>query len=306
MKNKGIVAIVIILSVILMGLVGAVVYMNSDPVKVKKQIDLGNKYLDNLEYDEAIAAFNIAIDIDPMNAEAYYGLAKVYMETGDSEKALEVLEKGFKKTEDEKLEKTIARLKKKIEKEEQEKREAEEKAKREAEEKARKEAEEKARREAEEKERERQEKLANIGTGFEIGERFPNFIMKDENGRDVSLESYRGKVLYMNYFTTWCPYCFYELPDMQSIKEKYGDDIEIVLIDLGETVQEAQAYQADYGIDFTINHLPSWNVGGYQVQGVPESVILDADGIIIDRCEGMSNYNWMESAIDRALVGYVQ
>lgn len=66
----------------------------------QEQYDLGVRYLSEGNYEEAIIAFTAAIEIDPVRAEAYIGLADVYTELGDREKAREVLEQGYRETSD--------------------------------------------------------------------------------------------------------------------------------------------------------------------------------------------------------------
>lgn len=60
---------------------------------------MAQRYLDELQYEQAIAEYEAAISIDPKNKDAYLGLAEVYVTMGDIEKALEVLEEGYEKTE---------------------------------------------------------------------------------------------------------------------------------------------------------------------------------------------------------------
>ena len=141
--------------------------------------------------------------------------------------------------------------------------------------------------------------LSSIPEGYSIGERFPDFSMTDRNGNTVMLSSYRGKPLYINCFTTWCYYCNEEMPDVQAIAENY--DCNVVLLDIGETVSETDAYASQYGVSLPINHVPDWNVGGLEIVGVPVSIILDANGIVVDGCEGMTDYDWMSSTMEKAL-----
>lgn len=67
----------------------------------QRQYDLGQRYLAEMKYEQAITAFNAAIQIDPGRAEGYIGLAGVYEAQGDLDKALEVLDEGRENTDDE-------------------------------------------------------------------------------------------------------------------------------------------------------------------------------------------------------------
>ena len=64
----------------------------------QKHYDLGMKYLNDGNYEEAIIEFEAAIEIDETKADAYIGLAEVYIEQGDLQKAIEILEEGYEKT----------------------------------------------------------------------------------------------------------------------------------------------------------------------------------------------------------------
>lgn len=109
MKNKKkclilFVSIIIIASAFAAGII---MYNNSDMVKLKKQLDLGQKYLSEMDYEEAVVAFNRAIEIDPRSADAYFGLADAYLGLGDDESALAELEAGYEVTGDERLKERI-------------------------------------------------------------------------------------------------------------------------------------------------------------------------------------------------------
>lgn len=100
--------LLITLAVIVIGvIVGIIIYNNSDTVKLKKQLDLGQKYLAEMNYEEAVVTFNQAIEIDPRSADAYLGLADAYVGLGDEGAALETLEVGYEATGDERLKERV-------------------------------------------------------------------------------------------------------------------------------------------------------------------------------------------------------
>ena len=80
-------------------------------ISLQDKLDLGHKYLVELSYDKAVLEFTDAIEIDPMNADAYLGLADAYIGQGDTDKAVEVLEKGFDKTGDDRIMEKLDELK---------------------------------------------------------------------------------------------------------------------------------------------------------------------------------------------------
>ena len=70
-------------------------------------IELADRYLDELDYDRAIAAYKEAIKIDPGQVDAYLGLAQAYEESGDIEAAIRILEDGYKETESKRIKKRL-------------------------------------------------------------------------------------------------------------------------------------------------------------------------------------------------------
>lgn len=99
-KQWGIMGVV---AVILIALLIGIGINHSPAGRLAKQLELGQKYLEEMKYEEAVVAFNNAIEIDPMNADAYLGLVEVYIRTGDFDKAYEYAAKGYELTGDERL-----------------------------------------------------------------------------------------------------------------------------------------------------------------------------------------------------------
>lgn len=79
-------------------LLAGFVTLGNSGKKLQEQLDLGAKYLDDMDYEQALVVFEAALKIDPKNVDAYIGLADVYVTMGDAEKALEVLAEGYEQT----------------------------------------------------------------------------------------------------------------------------------------------------------------------------------------------------------------
>lgn len=142
-KNKSISKILIALGTVILAVIAAVAMTvvlagQSREKKLQTQLDLGNKYLTEGQYEDAVVAFEAAISIEPKTPEAYKGLAEAYEDMGNNEAAKEALQRGIEATADEGLKD----YKESIE-EEQKKQEA---------------AEAEARRQEEERKREQKEK----------------------------------------------------------------------------------------------------------------------------------------------------
>lgn len=99
-KKPLIVLICILTAVLIIGIVICIAVLTSGKgtSEYEQQISLGEKYLSEEKYDDAIAAFKKAINIDPNDPDAYLGLADVYIAMGNDDEAVRVLEEGLEKT----------------------------------------------------------------------------------------------------------------------------------------------------------------------------------------------------------------
>ncbi|MBQ5320060.1 MAG: tetratricopeptide repeat protein [Oscillospiraceae bacterium] len=104
MKSK--LKIIIPVAVAVIAIIAAVIFIrfsSDDTNKISKMLDTAQKYLVEQNYEQAVAEFENIIELDPMNADAYIGIAEAYIKMGNTEMAVEWLEKGFEATGDESL-----------------------------------------------------------------------------------------------------------------------------------------------------------------------------------------------------------
>ncbi len=110
-KKKKSKALFIIIALIAIALIGSLLYffvLGSDDRKVQEQLKLGEQYLDELDYEAAIAAYETAIDIDPKCEEAYSKLGEIYVTLGEYDNAVAILEEGIEQTDSRRLKKQLA------------------------------------------------------------------------------------------------------------------------------------------------------------------------------------------------------
>ena len=110
----------------------------------------------------------------------------------------------------------------------------------------------------------------------------PPLVLKDLNGKTHDLKQYRGKVVLINFWATWCPPCRAEMPSMQRLKAKMaGKPFVILAVDMGETEAEVKTYLQQIKTDFTVlmdkdgRALKAWKVFAF-----PTSYVVDAQGKI--------------------------
>jgi len=108
----------------------------------------------------------------------------------------------------------------------------------------------------------------------------PDFTLKDIMGDKVSLKDYRGKIVLVDFWATWCPPCREELPVYQELKDEYaGDDIVFLAISTDKDTSKVIPFIEKYGYNFTVLYDKGMKVE-YNVAGIPTVFIIDQAGVI--------------------------
>lgn len=115
----------------------------------------------------------------------------------------------------------------------------------------------------------------------------PAFTLKDISGKNVSLADFKGKVVVLDFWATWCPPCRKEIPDFISIQNEYGArGVQVVGIALDE-LPKVQAFARSNGMNYPVlmgNDAITAQYGG--IEGIPTTFIIDRKGKIVERFEG--------------------
>ena len=100
------------------------------------------------------------------------------------------------------------------------------------------------------------------------------------NAPDVPLADYKGKVVLLNFWATWCPYCVKEIPDLVKLYDKYKDkDLVILAVNLKEAPGTVKEFAAKKGMPYTLFIDPTGDVAKtYNVSGIPTNVIFNKNG----------------------------
>ena len=125
----------------------------------------------------------------------------------------------------------------------------------------------------------------------------PDFTLKDVDGKTHSLSDYRGKVVMLNFWATWCPPCRFELPSMERAYNKLKQhNVEFLAINLGEDADTIFTFTADYPVSFPLlMDIDSSVSERYPVIGLPTSYFVSPDGYLIYRAIG--SREWDEKKI---------
>ena len=122
-----------------------------------------------------------------------------------------------------------------------------------------------------------------------------DFSLSQLDGRQVSLSDYRGQVVLVNFWATWCPPCVNELPSMQALRDGLADQpFEILALNMGERPKEIQRFldsfdtELSFPILLNADHSVAKN---WKVRGMPTSVLVDKNGQIAMTEVGPRDWN---------------
>lgn len=115
------------------------------------------------------------------------------------------------------------------------------------------------------------------------GVKAPDFELENIEGDRVSLKDYKEKVLFINFWASWCGPCVYEMPAIARLHNIYKEveDVEILLINLGEDRQSVDSFlkEGSYTIPTLLDSSNSVGLS-YGVRSIPTTVIVGKDGMI--------------------------
>jgi thiol-disulfide isomerase/thioredoxin len=115
----------------------------------------------------------------------------------------------------------------------------------------------------------------------QVGKPAPEFELQDLGGAKVSLSQFRGKVVILDFWATWCQPCRQSMPEMEKLQEKYSSRLTLLAINLEEPADQVRSFVASEKIRSRVLLDESGTVGNaYQTTAIPMQVIIDREGIV--------------------------
>jgi len=141
-----------------------------------------------------------------------------------------------------------------------------------------------------------------VKVGIQVGQRAPDFELEDLNGQEVKLSDYRGQVVLINFWATWCGYCRTEFPVIQAAYESNHEKGFVVLaLNVQDREQSVRAYAQELGLTFPVLLDPLGRASGsYRARGLPTSYFVDQEGIIVFKKVGPIDASIIDGVLTQA------
>lgn len=139
---------------------------------------------------------------------------------------------------------------------------------------------------------------AKLKVAPKVGFLAPSFELEDPSGEMVSLESFKGKAVIVNFWATWCPPCRAEMPDFQAFYEENKDKgLVIIGIDQAEDARKVSKFLEEFETKITYQILLDRRQKvsrDYRIFGLPSSFFIDREGVVQAVWPGFMNLEVIE------------
>lgn len=144
----------------------------------------------------------------------------------------------------------------------------------------------------------------------EVGRQAPDFTLTDLEGNSVTLSDFRGKVVFINFWASWCPPCRAEMPEIEALYQEYKDkDVVVIGVDIlvweilkGYDESDVRQYVQQGGYSWTFVIDTTGEVANnYGIIAIPTSFFLDKEGVIQAVNVGAMTKRAMESRLAEAM-----
>ncbi len=131
----------------------------------------------------------------------------------------------------------------------------------------------------------------------------PDFTLKDTQGKKISLQNYRGKIVIIDFWATWCPPCRRGIPDLIQIQKEFKNNVVVLGISLDtDTKKDVVPFMKNMGINYPVVYANSQVIQDYgNVEAIPTSFVINKNGKIVNQHIGLTPKESYVSEINKLL-----
>jgi thiol-disulfide isomerase/thioredoxin len=132
--------------------------------------------------------------------------------------------------------------------------------------------------------------VQDTGTQVSLSDKDYQWILRDERGAAVPMDRFRGEVVFLNFWATWCPPCVAELPEIQKAYDRYGDRMAFVLV-TGQDPAAVRTFFNKHGYNLPVYYQAGPVPEVYAHNSIPTTFIISGGGKIVLRKTGAVNWD---------------
>ncbi len=120
-------------------------------------------------------------------------------------------------------------------------------------------------------------------SAISVGDTVPSFKARTIDGsKSIAVDDYRGKVVLIDFWASWCPPCLKSLPKYNELRREIGtSDFEIVAVNVDENTEDAKKFLAKHPVSYPIAKDPKGVLPGvFGVKAMPTSYLVDKNGVV--------------------------
>jgi len=124
----------------------------------------------------------------------------------------------------------------------------------------------------------------------------PDFVLTDVSGNEITLNKLKGKVIFLNFWATWCGPCRHEIPDFVEFYKQYKSrGIEIIGISVDKSAQKVKEFMDMHNINYPVVMATNEIMGDYKPgRYIPTTIIIDSMGHIVEKKVGIMDKETLE------------
>ena len=131
----------------------------------------------------------------------------------------------------------------------------------------------------------------------------PEFSLKDLNGAAVDSANYKGKVVLVDFWATWCVPCREEIPHFVEWQKQYGEQgLQVVGLSMDDTMSPVRTYVAEHAMQYPVAMADDKTIAAFGgVLGLPVNVLIGRDGKVITKHAGVTDIAALQKEVEQAL-----